>query len=462
MSAFDLIVVGGGPGGYVAAIRAAQLGFATALIERKHLGGICLNWGCIPTKALLRSADLLHAMQQASDYGLTCSEAKADFDAVIKRSRKVSAKLSQGVHFLMKKNKITVIDGEARCVKPGTLAVSGKDQGTYSAPHIILATGARPRTLPGIEPDGKKIWTYFEALAPDAFPKRLAILGSGAIGSEFASFYASMGTEVTLIEALDRILPVEEPEISAHVHQKFTKAGIKVHTGAKVSKVSPTREGLNITWTDAKGKSQGCEADRMISAVGVVGNVENLGLETLGVKVEGNRIVTDPLGRTNIKGLYAIGDVAGPPMLAHKAEHEGVICVETIKGLNTHPLARERIPACTYCHPEVASIGLKESEAKKAGREITVGRFPLMGNGKAVAIGEADGLIKTIFDRKTGALVGAHMVGPSVTEMIQGFSLAMTLETTEEELFHAIFPHPTVSEAMHESALAAFGRAIHV
>jgi dihydrolipoamide dehydrogenase len=462
-TAFDILILGAGPGGYVAAIRAAQLGFKTAVVEDKHLGGICLNWGCIPTKALLRSAEIYHYLSHAGDYGLKADGVTADAAAVVKRSRDVAKRLNTGVGFLLKKNKVTVIDGRGRISAPGKAAVTkdGKAVGEFSAKHIILATGARPRVLPGLEPDKKLIWTYFEAMVPDAFPKSLLVIGSGAIGIEFASFYRTMGSEVTVVEILEQVLPVEDKEIADFARKRFEKTGIKILTGAKVAQLKKSGDKVTATIEAASGK-QDITVDRVISAVGVVGNVEDLGLEALGVKVEKGVVVADGFGRTNVPGIYAIGDVAGPPMLAHKAEHEGVICVEKIKGLAVHPLDKTRIPGCTYCHPQVASVGLTEAAAKAAGRQIKVGRFPFVGNGKAIALGEDQGMVKTIFDAKTGQLLGAHMVGAEVTELVQGFVVAMNLETTEEELFHTVFPHPTLSEMMHESVLDAFGRVIHM
>ena len=461
-SNFDVLIVGGGPGGYVAAIRSAQLGFKTAVVERAHLGGICLNWGCIPTKALLRSAEIYHYIQHAKDYGLSASNVSFDAAAVVARSRAVSKQLNSGVGFLMKKNKIAVIDGEAKIAKPGTVTVSGKDAGTYQAKHIIVATGARPRVLPGIEPDKKLVWTYFEAMVPEKMPKSLLVIGSGAIGIEFASFYRTMGSEVTVVEVLPQILPAEDEEVAAFARKRFEKQGIKVMTGAKVTKLDKKSNSVVATIDDGKGKPQTLEVERVISAVGVVGNIENLGLEAIGVKTDRGTIVTDGYGKTNVAGIYAIGDVAGPPMLAHKAEHEGVICVEAIKGLKPHAMEKNRIPGCTYCHPQIASVGLTEKKAKEQGREIRVGRFPFMGNGKAIALGETEGFVKTIFDKKTGELLGAHMIGAEVTELIQGFVIAMNCETTEEELIHAVFPHPTLSEMMHESVMDAYGRVVHV
>jgi dihydrolipoamide dehydrogenase len=461
-TSFDVLIIGGGPGGYVAAIRSAQLGFKTAVVERTHLGGICLNWGCIPTKALLRSAEIYHYMQHAKDYGLSASNVSFDAAAVVARSRAVSKQLNGGVGFLMKKNKITVIDGEAKIAKPGTVTVTGKGTGTYQAKHIIVATGARPRVLPGIEPDKKLIWTYFEAMVPEKMPKSLLVIGSGAIGIEFASFFRTMGSEVTVVEVLPQILPAEDEEVAAFARKRFEKQGIKVLTGTKVTKLDKKSNSVVATIDDGKAKPSSVEFERVISAVGVVGNIENLGLEALGVKTDRGTIVTDGYGKTNVAGIYAIGDVAGPPMLAHKAEHEGVICVEAIKGLKPHKMEKNRIPGCTYCHPQIASVGLTEKRAKDEKREIRVGRFPFMGNGKAIALGETEGFVKTIFDKKTGELLGAHMIGAEVTELIQGFVIAMNCETTEEELIHAVFPHPTLSEMMHESVMDAYGRVVHV
>ncbi|MDP3255680.1 dihydrolipoyl dehydrogenase [Bosea sp. (in: a-proteobacteria)] len=478
MADYDIIIIGSGPGGYVAAIRAAQLGFKTAIVEREHLAGICSNWGCIPTKALLRSAEILHYGQHAKDYGLVLEGTfKADLEAVVKRSRGIAARMNNGVQFLMKKNKVDVIWGEAVLTKPGTIQVAptkkpamqpqvpppknAKGEGTYTADHIIVATGARPRALPGIEPDGKLIWTYFEAMVPAKLPKSLLVMGSGAIGIEFASFYRTMGVEVTVVEVMPQVVPVEDAEIGAFARKAFEKQGIKILTSAKVTKVEKGADSVTAHIEDEKGGKLTITADRMISAVGVVGNIENLGLEALGVKTDRGCIVIDDLCRTNVKGLYAIGDVAGPPMLAHKAEHEGVICVEAIKGLHPHPMDKLMIPGCTYCHPQIASVGLTEAKAKAAGHEIKVGRFPFVANGKAVALGEDSGLAKTIFDAKTGKLLGAHLVGPEVTELIQGFVVAMNLETTEEELMHTVFPHPTISEVMKESVLDAYGKALN-
>ncbi|HEY0293342.1 MAG TPA: dihydrolipoyl dehydrogenase [Hansschlegelia sp.] len=474
---YDVLIIGGGPGGYVAAIRSAQLGFKTAVVEREHLGGICLNWGCIPTKALLRSAEVYHYFQHPDAYGLTAEKVGFDMGAVVKRSRGVSAQLNGGVGYLMKKNKVDVIWGEATITKPGEVKVTAPTksvqgppapapkgalgEGVYVAKNIIISTGARPRVLPGLEPDRKLVWTYFEAMVPETMPKSLLVVGSGAIGIEFASFYRTMGADVTVVEVLQQILPVEDEEVAAHARKRFEKQGIRILTGAKVTKLDKGKDDVTATIETGDGKTEKIKADRVISAVGVVGNVENLGLEALGVKTERGCVVADGLGRTSVKGIYAIGDVAGPPMLAHKAEHEGVICVEGIKGLPVHAMDKAKIPGCTYCQPQIASVGLTERRAKEQGRKIKVGRFPFSGNGKAIALGEPDGFVKTIFDEKTGELLGAHMVGAEVTELIQGFVIAMNLETTEEELMHAVFPHPTLSEMMHESVLDAYGRVIH-
>lgn len=475
---YDVIIIGSGPGGYVTAIRAAQLGMKVAIVEREHLGGICLNWGCIPTKALLRTAEIYHYMQHAEDYGLSAKDVSFDPAAVVKRSRGVSGQLNGGVGHLLKKNKVDVIWGEATITKAGEISVSKTKEkpmepqnpvpknvlgeGTYKAKNIIIATGARPRVIPGIEPDGDKIWTYFEAMVPDGMPNSLVIMGSGAIGIEFASFYNAMGVDVTVVELMDRVVPVEDEEISKLALKRFEKAGIKILTGAKVSKAEKSKTGITAHVEGADGKVQKLKADKLISAVGVVGNIENLGLETLGVKTDRGCVVVDPYGKTNVAGIYAIGDVAGPPMLAHKAEHEGVICVEAIAGKKPHVMKKEQIPGCTYCHPQIASVGMTEQAAKEAKRDVKIGRFPFMGNGKAIALGEPDGLIKTIFDAKTGQLLGAHMIGHEVTELIQGYVVAMTLETTEAELMHAVFPHPTLSEMMHESTLDAYDRVIHM
>src|SRR3984885_9507430 len=468
---FDIIIVGSGPGGYVCAIRAAQLGFKTAIVERDYLGGICLNWGCIPTKALLRSAEIFHYLQNAKDYGLSAGEVTYDPSAVVKRSRAVSKRLNDGVGFLMRKNKVPVIWGEATIDAPGKITVKASKSeapkgalgaGSYQAKHIILAAGARPRALPGLEPDKKLVWTYFEAMNPDKMPKSLLVVGSGAIGIEFASFYRTMGAEVTVVEVLPQILPVEDAEIAGVARKQFEKQGIKIMSGTKVTKLEKKSDSVVATIDDGKGKPQTVEFDRVISAVGVVGNIEGFGLEKLGVKSERGCIVIDPFCKTNVPGIYAIGDVAGPPMLAHKAEHEGVICVEAIKGMHPHPMDKLLIPGCTYCHPQVASVGLTEAKAKESGRDIRVGRFPFVGNGKAIAQGEDQGMVKVVFDKKTGQLLGAHMVGAEVTELIQGFVVAMNLETTEEELMHTIFPHPTISETIKEAVLDAYGQALNM
>src|SRR4051812_41433498 len=470
-TSFDVIIIGSGPGGYVTAIRAAQLGFKTAIVERAYLGGICLNWGCIPTKALLRSAEIFHYLQHPKDYGLSADNVRFDAAAIVKRSRGVSKRLNDGVGFLMKKNKVAVIWGEASIDAPGKLTVKAAKSeapkgalgpGSYQAKHIILATGARPRVLAGLEPDQKLIWTYFEAMVPDAMPKSLLVIGSGAIGIEFASFYRTLGAEVTVVEVLPQILPVEDAEIAGLARKAFEKQGIKILTSAKVTKLEKTPKAVTATIDDGKGGSQSLTVDRVISAVGVTGNIENLGLEKVGVKTERGAVVVDAYSRTSVAGIYAIGDVAGPPLLAHKAEHEGVVCIEAIKGLKPHPMDKRLIPGCTYCSPQVASVGLTEQGAKAQNREVRIGRFPFAGNGKAIALGEDQGLVKVIFDKKTGALLGAHMVGAEVTELIQGYVVAMNLETTEEELMHTIFPHPTLSEMMKEAVLDAYGRVLNM
>ncbi len=461
--AFDLVVIGGGPGGYVAAIRAAQLGMRTALVEREHLGGICLNWGCIPTKALLRSAEIFHLMHHIGEFGFSAKDLSYDFDKVIKRSRQVAGQLNRGVQHLLRKNKVAVFDGQGRLDGKGKVAVEkdGKPGQAIQAPHIILATGARARTLPGLEPDGKLIWTYKEAMVPDAMPKSVLVIGSGAIGIEFASFYDHMGADVTVVEVLDRVLPVEDEEISAAARKQFEKRGIKIQTSAKVSGLQ-AGNGKVRGKIEANGQASDIEVERVVLAIGITGNVEHLGLEGTGVKVEKGHVVVDEWLRTGEPGVYAIGDLAGPPWLAHKASHEGVICVERIKGLNeVHPLDVGKIPGCTYCTPQVASVGLTERAAKDRGYEVKVGRFPYLANGKAIALGETEGLVKTVFDAKTGELLGAHMVGAEVTELIQGYAIARQMEATELDLMHAVFPHPTLSEMMHESVLDAYGRAIH-
>ena len=460
---FDLIVLGGGPGGYVAAIRAAQLGLKTAVVEREHLGGICLNWGCIPTKALLRSSEINHLLHHLPEYGFAPVEATFDLAKVVKRSRAVAKQLSAGVAHLMRKNKITVFDGSGRLAGKGTLAVEkdGKPVATLTSPHIILATGARARQLPGIEADGKLIWTYKEAMVPPAMPKSLLVIGSGAIGIEFASFYLNMGAQVTVVEVLPRILPVEDEEISAFAHKAFERQGMKLLTGAAVTGAKKAADSVTVS-VEAGGKSQDITVDRVISAVGIVGNVEGIGLEGAGVKVDRTHVVVDGYGRTGESGVYAIGDLTGPPWLAHKASHEGVICVEKLAGLNdVHPFTVGNIPGCTYCRPQVASVGLTEAKAKEEGHTVKVGRFPFIGNGKAIALGEPEGMVKTVFDAKTGELLGAHMIGAEVTELIQGYVIARELEATEVELMRTVFPHPTISETMHEAVLDAYGRVIH-
>jgi dihydrolipoamide dehydrogenase len=471
VESFDIVIIGSGPGGYVTAIRAAQLGFKTAIVERAYLGGICLNWGCIPTKALLRSAEIYHYMEHARDYGLSAEKVSYDAGAVVKRSRAVSKRLNDGVGFLMKKNKVAVIWGEAAIDAPGKVTVKAAQSeapkgalgpGSYEAKHIILATGARPRVLPSLEPDQKLVWTYFEAMIPERMPKSLLVVGSGAIGIEFASFYRSFGSEVTVVEVLPQILPVEDAEIAGLARKALEKQGIRILTGAKVTRLDKKADSVTATIEDGKGATSSLTVERVISAVGVVGNTENLGLEKLGVKIERSTIVIDGYCRTNVPGIYAIGDVAGPPMLAHKAEHEGVVCVEAIKGLEPHPMDKLLIPGCTYCAPQVASVGLTEAAAKEKMFDIRVGRFPFVGNGKAIALGEDQGLVKVIFDKATGRLLGAHMVGAEVTELIQGYVIAMNLETTEEELMHTIFPHPTLSEMMKEAVLDAYGRVLNM
>jgi len=458
---FDLIVVGGGPGGYVAAIRAAQLKMKVAVVESKHLGGICLNWGCIPTKALLRSSEINHLLHDMDQFGFSADNIKFDVKKIVARSRAVAKQLSSGVTHLLKKNKVTVFDGTGKLAGPGKLTVTkdGKAQ-TLAAKNIILATGARPRVIPGIEPDQKLIWTYFEAMVPEKMPKSLLVIGSGAIGIEFASFFQNMGAAVTVVEMLDRVLPVEDAEISAFAQKAFEKQGMKIFTAATVKGVKKAADSVTVT-IEAGGKSQDITVDRVISAVGIVGNTEDLGLEGTKVKVERTHVVVDGYGQTGEPGVYAIGDLAGPPWLAHKASHEGIIAVEKIAGLKPHPMDAGNIPGCTYCRPQIASVGLTEAKAKEAGYTVKIGKFPFIGNGKAIAMGEPEGFIKTVFDAKTGALLGAHMVGAEVTEMIQGFVVARTLETTEAELMHSVFPHPTISEAMHESVLDAYGQVIH-
>jgi dihydrolipoamide dehydrogenase len=459
---FDLIVVGGGPGGYVAAIRAAQLKLKVAVVEGKHLGGICLNWGCIPTKALLRSSEINHLLHNLGEFGFSADNISFDIEKIVKRSRAVAKQLTSGIGHLMKKHKITVFDGYGKLAGKGKLTVTkdGKPAATLTAKNIILATGARPRQIPGIEVDGKLIWSYFEAMVPPAMPISLLVIGSGAIGIEFASFYRNMGAAVTVVEMLDRVLPVEDAEVSAFARKAFEKQGMKIFTAATVKGIEKGADNVTVT-IEAEGKVQKITVDRVISAVGIVGNTENLGLEGTNVRVERTHIVVDGFGQTGEPGVYAIGDVAGPPWLAHKASHEGVVCVEYIAGLKPHPFTTGNIPGCTYCRPQVASVGLTEAKAKEAGFEVKVGRFPFIGNGKAIAMGEPEGFVKTVFNAKTGELLGAHMVGAEVTEMIQGYVIARTLETTETELMETVFPHPTVSETMHESVLDAYGQVIH-
>jgi len=464
---FDIIVVGGGPGGYVAAIRAAQLGMKAAVVEGEHLGGICLNWGCIPTKALLRTAEIYHYITHAEQFGLKVQGAAVDLKAVVKRSRGVAKQLNVGIGHLLNKNKVTVFDGFGRLVggtagaRKLTVEKEGKPVVTLSAKNIILATGARARALPGLEPDGKLIWTYREAMVPDMMPKSLLVVGSGAIGIEFASFYRDLGAEVTVVEVLDRVLPVEDAEISAHAQKSFESQGMKIITSAQVKALKKGTNNVTAT-IESGGKSTDMTVDRVILAVGIVGNVENIGLEGTKVKVDRTHIEVDQWLQTGEPGVYAIGDVAGPPWLAHKASHEGVICVEKIAGeKDVRPLDVTNVPGCTYCRPQVASVGFTEAAAKEKGHEVKVGRFPFMGNGKAIALGEPEGLVKTVFDAKTGELLGAHMIGAEVTELIQGYGIARTLESTELDLMHTIFPHPTLSEMMHESVLDAYDKAVH-
>jgi dihydrolipoamide dehydrogenase len=452
---FDLIVLGSGPGGYVAAIRASQLGLKTAIVEREKLGGICLNWGCIPTKALLRTSEINHYLTHASAYGLSAGTPSFDLAKIVERSRKVAAQLNGGVKGLMKKNKVTVVEGEGRLMGKGRLQVGDR---TLSAKHIIVATGARARDLPFAKADGERIWTYRHAMVPKVMPDKLLVIGSGAIGVEFASFYSDMGAKVTIVEMLDRILPVEDADVSAFVHKQLVKQGMTIHVSSGVDKLEAGPNGVRAT---LKGGAVE-EFSHAIVAIGIVPNTESIGLEELGVKTERGHIVTDGYGRTKVEGVYAIGDVTGPPWLAHKASHEGVVCVEAIAGVpGVHPMETGNIPGCTYSRPQVASVGYTEARAKELGHEVKVGKFPFIGNGKAIALGEAEGFVKTVFDAKTGELLGAHMVGAEVTELIQGYAIARQLETTEEDLMHTIFPHPTLSEMMHESVLDAYGRAIH-
>ncbi|MBL4804746.1 MAG: dihydrolipoyl dehydrogenase [Alphaproteobacteria bacterium] len=460
---FDVIVIGGGPGGYVAAIRAAQLKMKVALVEANHLGGICLNWGCIPTKALLRSSEVYHLMQHASDFGLSAKDISFDVKKVVERSRGVAKQLSGGIGHLLKKNKVTVYDAYAKLEGKGKVAIEkdGKKTDTLSAKHIIVATGARARQLPGLEPDGKQVWTYKEAMVPEKMPKSILVVGSGAIGIEFASFYRTMGADVTVVEVIDRILPVEDEEISKMAHKAFEKQGMKIITGGMVKKLDKAKDGVTAH-VEVKGKTEKIKVDNVIMAVGIVGNTEDIGLDKTKIKTDRGHIITNEWLETDEPGVYAIGDVTGPPWLAHKASHEGIICIEKIAGKNhVHPMKKENIPGCTYCHPQVASVGLTEAKAKEAGHKIKVGRFPFMGNGKAIALGEPEGLVKTIFDEKTGELLGAHMIGAEVTELIQGYVIGKSAELTEEEFMHTVFPHPTLSEMMHESVLDAYGKVIH-
>lgn len=467
---FDMVVLGSGPGGYVAAIRAAQLGYKTAVIERAELGGICLNWGCIPTKALLRSAEVFHNMKHAADYGLVAGQLGFDIDKVVSRSRGIAGQLSAGIKHLMKKNKITVIEGNGKLVKPGVLSVEkdGKKTEVHGT-DIILATGARAKELPHLKADGERVWTYRHALTPKEVPGKLLVIGSGAIGIEFASFYNELGSDVTVVEMMDRVMPVEDEEISAFAQKSFKSQGINIMTEASVTKLDKKTKTVVCTVESKGGKSQQIEVDNVIIAIGIDGNVENIGLEENKIKVDRGHVVTDQWGHTGVKGVHAIGDLTGPPWLAHKASHEGVILVEKIakdKGhkeiTDVHPMDKGNIPGCTYCRPQVASVGMTEKAAIAAGHKVKVGRFPFIGNGKAIAMGEAEGMMKTVFDAKTGEMLGAHMVGAEVTEMIQGYTVARTLETTEVELMHTVFPHPTMSEMMHEAVLDAFGKTLHM
>jgi dihydrolipoamide dehydrogenase len=463
MSDYDLIVLGSGPGGYVAAIRAAQLGLKVAIVERENLGGICLNWGCIPTKALLRSAEIYHYMQHAGDYGLTAANISADIDAVVKRSRGVAKQLNQGVTHLMKKNKITVHMGDGKLTAANTLTVTkdGKSE-ELTAKNIILATGARARDLPFAPADGKRIWTYRHAMVPPEMPKKLLVIGSGAIGIEFASFYNDMGAEVTVVEMLDRIVPVEDADVSTFLEKALTKQGMTIMTGAGVEELKATATGVSAKIKGKDGKIIASEFTHCIVAIGIVPNTENIGLEALGVEMDRGFLKTDPMCRTNVPGLWAIGDITAPPWLAHKASHEGVIAAEAIAGGHPHAMDPKNIPGCTYCHPQVASVGLTEAKAKEAGYDVKVGNFPFLGNGKAIALGEAEGFIKTVFDAKTGELLGAHMVGAEVTELIQGYTIGKTAELVEADFMHTVFPHPTLSEMMHESVLGAYGKMLHM
>ncbi len=460
-ASFDIAVIGGGPGGYVAAIRAAQLGFSVALIEREHLGGICLNWGCIPTKSLLRSAEVFGTLQHLDDFGLEAQNPAFDIAAIVKRSRQIAEQLNRGVGHLLRKNKVQVIDGSARLRGPGTVEVDGPSGSQMiQAESIIVATGARARQLPGLESDGHLVWTYKEAMMPPAMPKSLLVVGSGAIGIEFASFYKALGADVTVIEVMDRILPVEDEEISGFARKRLEQRGIAILTDARLQRLD-RGEGHVTAVVAINGEERRITVDRVIMAVGIVGNTEGLGLERLGVDIENGHIVIDRHCRTSVPGIHAIGDVAGPPWLAHKASHEGVVCVEAIAGRDPHPLDVSKIPGCTYSEPQIASVGLTERTAREAGYDVKVGRFPYVGNGKAIVLGDTEGLIKTVFDAKTGELLGAHLVGSEVTELIQGFVIARQLEATELDLMQTVFPHPTLSEMMHEATLDAYGRAVH-
>jgi len=461
---FDLVVIGGGPGGYVAAIRASQLNMKVALVESEHLGGVCLNWGCIPTKALLRSAEVYDMLGSLEEFGLCGEGFSFDLEKVVSRSRRVAKQLNNGIRHLLKKNKISVIAGRGKLGSAGSVLVEVEGQASIelNADNIILATGARARTIPGLEPDGELIWTYKEAMVPQTMPSSLLVIGSGAIGVEFASFYADMGTKVTIAETMNRILPAEDQEISTFARNAFERRGIEVHTGSVVRALTSNKENVLAEITLSSEEEIEKVYERVILAVGIVGNIEDIGLENKAIKLDGTHVVTDEWGATGVPGIYAIGDLTGAPWLAHKASHEAVICVEHIAGLNPHPIKKEMIPGCTYCRPQIASVGLTEEKALELGYEIRVGRFPLVGNGKAIALGETEGLVKTIFDSKSGELLGAHMIGPEVTEQIQGYVIAKMGEMTEEELMHTIFPHPTLSEAMHESVLDAYGKAIHI
>jgi dihydrolipoamide dehydrogenase len=464
MDSYDVVVIGSGPGGYVCAIRAAQLGLKTAIVERDRLGGICLNWGCIPTKALLRSSEIWHLMHRLGEFGFAADNFRFDIAKIVERSRKVAGQLSNGVSSLMKKNKITVVQGSAKLTGAGKIAVTQDGKTTeIGAKNIVLATGARARTMPGLEPDGKMIWTYREAMVPDVFPKSLLVVGSGAIGIEFASFYRTLGSEVTVVEVLDRVLPVEDEEISGLAQKAFLKQGMKIKTATTVEKLEKGANNVTATLKAKDGKTETITVDRVILAVGIVGNVENLGLEQAGIKVDRTHVVIDKWGATGVAGVWAIGDLVGPPWLAHKAMHEGVIVAERIAGVkDIHPLDVSKVPGCTYCWPQVASVGMSEAKAKADGRKIKVGRFPFIGNGKAIALGDSEGLVKTVFDAETGELLGAHMIGAEVTELIQGYTIARTLEATEADLAETIFPHPTLSEMLHEAVLDADKKALHI